>query len=143
AVEHLPDLLRSGDEDASLAAPVPAANTTVAPAVTAAATTRAPASTPTPAPPAASEQDIARQRAAVTKALAATDGLQHPMWISNSTLAVNRLAPEERVMPAVCRELERYPGLILTRVQLNPPEGSGEQVHWRQCGVTPTPTGGG
>ncbi|MFT4198640.1 MAG: restriction endonuclease, partial [Pseudoxanthomonas sp.] len=47
-------LLHSGDEDASLAAPVPAANTVVPPAVTAtapaAATARAPASAPTPAP---------------------------------------------------------------------------------------------
>lgn len=92
---------------------------------------------PTPVPAQATapptENDLLRQRGAVTKALNSTTVLIRPMWISRSTLSVDRQASEDEVMPVVCAELAHHPDLALTRVQLNPPEGSGQQVHWRQC----------
>ena len=35
--------------------------------------------------------------------------------------------------PISLSELERYPALRTSRVQLNPPPGSSEPVRWRQC----------
>lgn len=125
-VSGLPTLLDSEPAPApATVAPPPAA----APAPSAAPATSAPG--PASAPP--TEAQLTQQRSAVAKALAKAGGLRQPAWISGSTLSVDLLAGEEMVMPVVCAELAKYPDLALSRVQLNPRQGSDERVRWRQC----------
>ncbi len=94
----------------------------------------------TPAPPEPqsayrepTEAELDQQRQAVLKALAGTPGIARSIWLTRSTLSVDRTAPEASVWPWICLELERYPALRTSRVQLNPPQGSEEPVRWRQC----------
>ena len=79
------------------------------------------------------EAELAKQRVAVSKALGLTNGLSRGVWITRSTLSVDRTIPEAQAWPLVCREVELYPYLRTIRVQLNPPPGSGEAVRWSQC----------
>ncbi|SEK95147.1 Restriction endonuclease [Pseudoxanthomonas sp. GM95] len=113
-------------------APAPAAAPVAPPASTAPATPAAPT-----AP--ATDQELAQQRSAVTKALAKAGGLRQPAWISSSTLSVDMLANEAMVMTTVCAELAKHPELTLSRIQLNPAPGSNERVRWRQCEAAPAP----
>lgn len=78
-------------------------------------------------------EELAQQRLAVAKAVGLAAGLSHGVWITQSTLSVDRNIPEAQAWALVCREVERYPYLRTARVQLNPPPGSGEAVRWRQC----------
>lgn len=80
-----------------------------------------------------SEAELEQERIEVAKSMANTDGLVRGIWISRSTLAVDRRVSEELAWPLVCTELARHPNLALTRVQMNPPPGSDEKVRWRQC----------
>ncbi|GAB2502378.1 restriction endonuclease [Pseudoxanthomonas sangjuensis] len=92
-----------------------------------------------PQPPVASvaapptEEELEKERAEVAKSMAGIDGLVRGIWISRSTLAVDRKVGEDLAWSLVCTELARHPNLALTRVQMNPPPGSDEQVRWRQC----------
>ena len=121
-----------------------------APSATATAPVATPAANPksaaTPAPSAAaipaenaprapaSEAELEQQRGAVSRALLGRGrGISRGVWISRSTLSVDRLGSESEALGLVCAELARYPDLSLTRVQLNPPPGSDEAVRWRQC----------
>lgn len=79
------------------------------------------------------EAELDQQRAAVSKALSHTAGISRGVWITRSTLSVDRELPESQAWPLVCREVELYPHLRTIRVQMNPPPGSDEPVHWRQC----------
>lgn len=79
------------------------------------------------------EAELDEQRAAISKALSNTTGISRGVWITRSTLSVDRLVPEKEAWPLVCREVELYANLRTTRVQLNPPPGSEEPVRWRQC----------
>lgn len=79
------------------------------------------------------EAELEQQRQAVLKALASTPGIARSIWMTRSTLSVDRTAPEASVWPWICLELERHPALRTSRVQLNPPQGSEEPVRWRQC----------
>ncbi len=79
------------------------------------------------------EAELDEQRAAISKALTNTTGISRGVWITRSTLSVDRLVPEKEAWPLVCREVELYANLRTTRVQLNPPPGSEEPVRWRQC----------
>ena len=100
---------------------------------------------PTPAPAAAppgetagttkepTEAELDRQRDAVSRALANTAGISRGVWITRSTLSVDRIVPETQAWPLVCREVELYANLRTIRVQMNPPPGSDEPVRWRQC----------
>ena len=87
--------------------------------------------TPKAAPP--TEADTEKQRAQVSAKLAGTPGISRGVWISRSTLSVDRLVSEEAAWPLVCDQLKAYPDLLLTRVQMNPPQGSTDAVRWRQC----------
>ncbi|CAN4279103.1 restriction endonuclease [Pseudoxanthomonas sp. LjRoot125] len=105
-----------------------------------AATQAAPAPAATPLPPATSgsfkeptEEELEAQMREVLKALAKTPGITRGVWQTKLTLSVDRIASEKEVWPWICLELERYPALRTTRVQLNPPPGSSEPVRWRQC----------
>lgn len=79
------------------------------------------------------EAELDQQRQAVLKALASTPGIARSIWLTRSTLSVDRSAPEASVWPWICLELERHPALRTSRVQLNPPRDSEEPVRWRQC----------
>ncbi|KRA48259.1 restriction endonuclease [Pseudoxanthomonas sp. Root630] len=94
---------------------------------------------PVPAPVAAgnfqepTEEELEAQMREVLKALAKTPGITRGVWQTKLTLSVDRIASEKDVWPWICLELERYPALRTSRVQLNPPPGSNEPVRWRQC----------
>ncbi len=79
------------------------------------------------------EADIALHRAAVSRKLSKTPGIIRGVWISRSTLSVDRSVSEQDAWPLVCRHLQAYPELVLTRIQMNPPQGSTDPVRWRQC----------
>lgn len=112
------------------AAPAPVAPPVIATAPKPAATTAAPAAGVTEA---AAEADTEKHRAEISRKLSKTPGISRGVWISRSTLAVDRIVPEEAAWPLVCDQLKAYPDLELTRVQMNPPQGSTDQVRWRQC----------
>lgn len=113
---------------------VPDKPTAVAPSIVA---------TPKPAPAtaaraagvteAAVEADTEKHRAEISRKLSKTPGIIRGVWISRSTLSVDRAVAEDAAWPLVCDQLKAYPDLQLIRVQMNPPQGSAEQVRWRQC----------
>lgn len=82
---------------------------------------------------AAAEADTEKHRAEISRKLSKTPGITRGVWISRSTLAVDRVVSEEDAWSLVCDQLKAYPDLELTRVQMNPPQGSTDQVRWRQC----------
>lgn len=82
---------------------------------------------------AAAEADTEKHRAEISRKLSKTPGIARGVWISRSTLAVDRVVSEEDAWPLVCKQLKAYPDLELTRVQMNPPQGSTDRVRWRQC----------
>lgn len=96
------------------------------------------AAAPTPkkaagASAAVTEADTEKHRAEISRKLSRVPGISRGVWISRSTLAVDRTVAEEIAWPLVCSQLQAYPDLVLTRVQMNPPQGSTDQVRWRQC----------
>lgn len=108
-------------------APPPAASVAPAPPATSAGpVTAGPFKEPT-------AEELEAQMREVLKALAKTPGVTRGVWQTKLTLSVDRIASEKEVWPWICLELERYPALRTTRVQLNPPPGSSEPVRWRQC----------
>ncbi len=79
------------------------------------------------------EASLQHQREAVSKALTASPGIIRGFWISKLTLVIDRSGEDATVWAQVCRELERYPSLRTSRVQLNPRPGTDDLVRWRQC----------
>ncbi|MET0655599.1 MAG: restriction endonuclease [Pseudoxanthomonas sp.] len=120
----------------SAAAPA-AASVAVPPAQPTAALAATRVATPKPIaaanPEAVTEAETDKHRAEVSRKLSRTSGISRGVWISRSTLSVDRIVAEEAAWPLVCRQLKPYPDLGLTRVQMNPPEGSTDPVRWRQC----------
>ncbi len=110
---------------APVTAPPPPAAPGVAPVPQPTATTAAPA--------VVTEAETERHRAEISRKLAKTPGISRGVWISRSTLSVDRIVAEDAAWPLVCKQLHAYPDLMLTRVQMNPPQGSDEAVRWRQC----------
>lgn len=133
--------------------PAPAPETPARSSATAPATADAPAAAPqaVPATPAAAAvpgtrkaaaedlqedpdpETLLRYQQAVSKKLAATPGVISGIWLTRSTLSVERSADDATVWPRICREVEHYPALRTVRIQLNPRPGTGEPVRWRQC----------
>lgn len=107
--------------------PAPAQATAVAPAATASATATEVSAE------ASSEAETEKHRLEVSRKLANTPGITRGVWISRSTLAVDRTVAEDAAWQAVCGLVKTYPDLQFTRVQMNPPQGSTDQVRWRQC----------
>ena len=115
-----------------------AAGTAVAPAVAAPAPAQAAAAAdaakpaeqllddPDPATLLRYQQDVSRE-------LARKPGVISGIWVTNSTLAIERSADDAKVWPLICAEVERYPALRTARIQLNPRPGVDEPVRWRQC----------
>ena len=97
-------------------------------------------SAPAPATPAPQEafreptqEELEAQMRSVLQALSKTPGITRGVWQTKLTLSIDRMGSEKEIWPWICLELERYPALRATRVQLNPPPGSSEPVRWRQC----------
>lgn len=76
---------------------------------------------------------LLRYQQSVSKALAGTPGVVSGIWLTRSTLSVERSGEDATIWPLICGELKRYPALRTTRVQLNPRPGVNEPVRWRQC----------
>lgn len=95
--------------------------------------TSVPATSPSELAPVSTESDTEKHRAQVSAKLTKTPGISRGVWISRSTLSVDRLVDETTAWPLVCNHLKAYPDLLLTRVQMNPPQGSSDPVRWRQC----------
>lgn len=78
-------------------------------------------------------ETLLRYQQAVSKALAATPGVVSGIWLTRSTLQIERSGENDEIWPRICRELEHYPSLRTVRVQINPRPGVDEPVRWRQC----------
>lgn len=124
----------TGDAGGSVAEAAPTPRRAPTPA-RAGAVVAAPSATEAAAPALddPSEEELEQQRRAVLTALKKTPGISSATWQTKLTLSVDRIGGEKDIWPWVCLELERYPALRTTRVQLNPPPGSNEPVRWRQC----------
>ena len=122
-----PSVLNPADHSA--VAPVAA----IAPPATPAAATTAPAKAAATTLAEVSEADTEKNRAEISRKLSKTPGITRGVWIPKSTLEVDRTLAEQEAWSVVCGQLYAYPDLVLTRVQMNPPPGSDEQVRWRQC----------
>lgn len=116
--------------DSRQASPTPTVVPTPANAPAPAAVVGKPADAPFREP---TEEELEQQMRAVLQALTKTPGISSGVWQTKLTLSVDRTGTEKEVWPWICLELERYPALRTTRVQLNPPPGSDEPVRWRQC----------
>ncbi len=81
------------------------------------------------------ELELELDRAAISETLSHTPGISRGVWITKSTLSVDREIDEKESWLLVCTVISKYPDLAFTRVQMNPPPGSTEQVRWRQCGM--------
>ena len=102
---------------------------------------------PAPAAPAAStpapDQDaiqdnpddatLLRYQGDIARTLSDVPGITRAYWLTRATLVIDRSGSDQMVWPLICGELERYPPLRASRVQLNPRPGSDEPVRWRQC----------
>lgn len=69
----------------------------------------------------------------VSRLLASTEGLHSAIWMTQTTITVDRAVDEVQAMALICPVLHRYPSLRTVRVQLNPRVGTEERVRWRQC----------
>lgn len=76
----------------------------------------------------------AEQRKLVSDGVANVDGVIRTGWITQSTLLVWLPGvAEQSQTDAICAVLERYDDLRSSRIQLQPPEGSGIPVRFLQC----------
>jgi hypothetical protein len=78
---------------------------------------------------------LRRYQQQVSRLLANTEGLHSAIWMTQTTVTVDRAVDEVRAMELICPVLHRYPSLRTVRVQLNPRLGTQEQVRWRQCSI--------
>lgn len=112
---------------AAVAVPEPDRAGTPAPAVPA----QAPA-TPLSAP--ATEEE---RRDEAMRAISAVQGVRSAVWSSRSTLLVylENAEADQDLVARLCRTLESYDEFAASRLQLQPPAGSGAMVRFRQCRV--------
>lgn len=79
------------------------------------------------------EATLQRYEGEVARAVSHLPGVHRAHWLTRATLVVDRSGSIDAIWPLVCAELERYPALRTSRVQLNPRPGRDEPVRWRQC----------
>ena len=84
---------------------------------------------PVPADPAA----LHRRRQQAARDIDAVPQVQRALWSTESTLLVYLQRDQPDPKPALCRILERYDELAASRIQLQPPDGSGKAVRFIQC----------
>jgi predicted outer membrane lipoprotein len=76
---------------------------------------------------------LARYQGDIARTLTAVPGITRAYWLTRATLVIDRDGSDQMVWPLICSELERYPALRTSRVQLNPRPGSEDAVRWKQC----------
>jgi len=120
-------------DDASVATPVVAP--VRAPAAKAkAAATQVPANDGVwPAPGDVDTATTEKDRTDAARAIGSLPMVSRALWSSQSTLLVYLNNTSADAKSAICPLLERYPELGASRVQLQPPDGSGEAVRFFQC----------
>lgn len=122
-------LLLPGDS----ASPTPAADP---PSAQTSSATTAVAAADAPSAPEPPVLDEAAQREAVVNGVAVLPGVERVGWVTDSTLLVQLLdESSERLDAGICATLAQFPELRASRVQLQPPEGSGTPVRFMQCSL--------
>jgi len=122
-----------------VATPTPVATETVsrieAPAVSAAAVaTASPIGVTLPEDNVAqTPQDEDRQRVEVAHIVSTLPGIERAEWTTRSTLMVHVDQTSTERFDEVCTVLVRFANLRTARVHLQPPEGSTQQVRFKQC----------
>jgi hypothetical protein len=86
-----------------------------------------------PAPREADTVTTEKDRTEAARAIGSLPMVGRALWSSQSTLLVYLNNTSADAKSAICPLLERYPELVASRVQLQPPEGSGEPVRFFQC----------
>jgi hypothetical protein len=121
--------------DASVATPVVApVRAPAAQARARTAATRIPANDGVwPAPGDVDTATTEKNRNEAARAIGSLPMVSRALWSSQSTLLVYLGKSNVDAKSAICPLLERYPELGASRVQLQPPEGSGEAVRFFQC----------
>jgi hypothetical protein len=97
------------------------------------AATRKPATDIWPAPRDAAPATLEHDRTEAARAIGSLPMVDRALWSSQSTLLVYVSNANADAKSAICPLLERYPELVASRVQLQPPESSGEPVRFFQC----------
>lgn len=120
----MPDLLRNSSPAISPTAP--------ASAVATAATAPAEPALIAPAPADPNREPF--ERSEVIRAVDALPGVDRALWSTASTLQVELVEDDGRGrVPEICAILARYDALRASRLQLQPPPGSGSKVRFLQC----------
>ena len=122
----------NGNDAASVATPI-AAPVRAPAALAKAAAARKPATDIWPAPRDAAPATLEQDRTEAARAIGSLPMVGRALWSSQSTLLVYLDNTSADAKSAICPLLERYPELVASRVQLQPPEGSGEPVRFFQC----------
>ena len=86
-----------------------------------------------PAPRDVDTATTENDRNEAARAIGSLPMVDRALWSSQSTLLVYLNSANADAKSAICPLLERYPELGASRIQLQPPEGSGEQVRFFQC----------
>lgn len=86
-----------------------------------------------PAPSEPKPPTLEQDRTNAARAIGSLPMVDRALWSSQSTLLVYLNNANTDAKSAICPLLERYPELVASRIQLQPPEGSGEAVRFFQC----------
>lgn len=86
-----------------------------------------------PAPRDVDTATTEKDRTEAARAIGSLPMVSRALWSSQSTLLVYLDHTGTDAKSAICPLLERYPELVASRVQLQPPDGSGEAVRFFQC----------
>lgn len=73
------------------------------------------------------------EREQLPGAVQGLEGVERAAWASESTLVVHLEDSKAGDRAHLCPTVERYPALRATRLQLQPPPGSGGAVRFLQC----------
>lgn len=83
-----------------------------------------------------SEEQRAQRRVTAAARVAALDEAESAIWSTQSTLAIGMVDAEgidSGLVNEACAILTEYEEMRYSRLQLDPPAGSGAPVRWRQC----------
>ena len=111
----------------------PSLSTAQAPALRQGARPATAANGAKPAPRDADPATLENERKEAARAIGALPMVERAMWSSQSTLVVYLSNTSQDARAAICPLLEHYPELGASRVQLQPPNGNGDQVRFFQC----------
>ena len=128
-------LVHGNDNGSDATAPTPTVAPAHAPMAQAkTAATQVPANDGVwPAPGDVDTATTEKDRSEAARAIGSLPIVSRALWSSQSTLLVYLNTANTDAKSAICPLLERYPELGASRIQLQPPDGSGEQVRFFQC----------